>query len=525
MNKIILLIGVLCLMACFDDKGNYDYHDIVEVSIDENENTSFVKNQYDYLEITPKIKYSQEGVNENDFTYQWAIYLDGYVSYETEMEIISNELNLKYQLSQDANTLPYAVVLYITNKKNRTVSQIKYSVTIHPTISSGILALYETSGGSDFDYIATPNAVPTLNENVWMKGVNTTVNGKLLAGSPQMISALRLNKQPINHVYVATDQSMQQLSGEDFSLTTSFEELFYEMPTTWKPQKMLRKGSYATIFINDKEAHCIDLSTSPAFSYIFSDPLPSTEAVGEIEIAPFIYMPTISSYPVAKRGVLYDEFGQRFVRVMEGGDNALDAFPEQKAEALFDVNHIGKDCKWFGEGYNSYGYALFADNELYCADFNMAEKVGGGWFPKPNEAIYNLSVAKYNLSAMPEIDHARYFACGKYAPVFLYATEEDIYACLLGSNPSAAVINNPFADGEKITGIMVYNPDTDIMYDYERVAGTLLYVSTWNGTEGKIYEFAIIRNTGQLGNAKEPLNVFGGMGKIVDMCIKLQGID
>ena len=54
-----------------------------------------------------------------------------------------------------------------------------------------------------------------------------------------------------------------------------------------------------------------------------------------------------------------------------------------------------------------------------------------------------------------------------------------------------------------------------------------------HGTE--IYEFKIARNTGRMDNdipdefgnvdAAAPVNVFDGMGKITDLCIKLQGKD
>ena len=78
--------------------------------------------------------------------------------------------------------------------------------------------------------------------------------------------------------------------------------------------------------------------------------------------------------------------------------------------------------------------------------------------------------------------------------------------------------------------MMIYNPSTYIMSSLADVAGTLLYVATWNGTEGKVYEFAITRNTCEMNNTtaggsnrKAPLNVFGGMGKVVSMCMKLEG--
>ena len=64
----------------------------------------------------------------------------------------------------------------------------------------------------------------------------------------------------------------------------------------------------------------------------------------------------------------------------------------------------------------------------------------------------------------------------------------------------------------------------------QEVKGTLLYVATWNGEEGKVYEFPINRTTLRLnnrddadGNLKAPYNVFTGFGRVVSMCVKPQG--
>jgi hypothetical protein len=143
--------------------------------------------------------------------------------------------------------------------------------------------------------------------------------------------------------------------------------------------------------------------------------------------------------------------------------------------------------------------------------------------------VKNLAVARYDLSGLTDIANAKLYDCGRYGPVFFYATDRNIYACSLAATPTATQINEPFGANETITAMMVYNPNTTTASGFSDVAGTLLYVATWDGTEGKVYEFAITRNSGLMDNAtsndpKAPLNVFGGMGKVVSLCVKLEGL-
>jgi hypothetical protein len=544
MKKKNIIWGALAIMlctACSEDKGNYDYTDFPEVYINPDAKNSFVVNLYDYLNIPLDVKFTRDGADEDDYSYRWVIYHDRWSKDGSEIQEISTDRNLHYQITQSASADPYAVVLYLTNKQRGTTDQIKYSVTVHATISSGILALYETTGGScDFDYIATPNAVPTLETNVRISNALSVANPeKRPEGMPILISAVRENRTVINHVYVCTDKEMVQLSGIDFTQTAGFDDLFYSRPSVWNPQSILRDGyiQYATVMVNGDEVHCINKQTSPNYCVEFSDALqvsPSS-SLDAVEATSWLYVPNEYNYPVGEKAVFYDKQGKRFVRLLaDYYGSSIDAFPIQKSGILFDVNNVGKDCCWLGHGYNHYGYALFKDGEtyeMYCADFNMPAKIydSNTWSYVPVEEVNNLAFGLYDLSSMPEIANAKFFDCGRYAPVFLYATERNIYACALGSNSSATQINNAFASDEVITGMMVYNPNTATMSALNNVAGTLLYVSTWNGTEGKLYEFAIARNSCLMNNTngedkKAPLNVFGGMGRIVSICVKLEGL-
>ena len=110
----------------------------------------------------------------------------------------------------------------------------------------------------------------------------------------------------------------------------------------------------------------------------------------------------------------------------------------------------------------------------------------------------------------------------------MYATTRNIYTYDFNAK-RAILLNDPFPEGEEITAMRIYNVEY-YTANLQDVSGTLLYVATWNGTEGKVYEFPINRTTLRFnnradanGNLKAPYNVFGGFGKVVDMCVKPQG--
>lgn len=84
------------------------------------------------------------------------------------------------------------------------------------------------------------------------------------------------------------------------------------------------------------------------------------------------------------------------------------------------------------------------------------------------------------------------------------------------------LINEPFGENEVITAMQVYKPYATTN-DLANADGTLLYVATWDGQEGRLYEFSLNETNGYL-REKKPLEVFGGMGRIVDFCFKVQGV-
>ncbi len=544
-SKLILTsLIMLVFHACYNDEGNYDYKDINEVYVDTvDSKTSFTIDQFDTLSIHPDVKFTIDQLGEDDLSYKWVIYSDAWSKDESYAEELSSEKNLNVQITQEPDDDEYAVMLYITNEQNNTVSQFKYSVNILPSVVSGWMVLHtDENGQSDLDYIATTNAVPTLDTIKWLRNVYSAMNGNKIIGEPQFVSAIRENSSVIDYVYVATDQQFLQLGGTDFQLLNQDLDLFKVTPDFIAPQFIGRGGfcHYVSLLINNGQVQNINNQASQQWDVQFSRSLSTSSSLeGDIDMAPYAYFSDgCAANTVGQAGVMYDQLNQRFVRLEFSfwEEASVIPFPEQTS-TKFDVNNIGKELLFFEKGYNGHAFAVFTDGtsrELYRVDFNKSNPLyDENGDPYENEAIHNLAVNTYDLSELPEIYDAKHYACGPLGNFFLYASDNNIYTySYAASKKVATLINDPFPEGEVITSMKIYN--TDWFYPLDDVNATLLYVATWNGTEGKLYEFKINRASGRLNNKEEidgvintklPTSVFTGFGRIEDMCVKLEGLD
>ncbi len=541
MNKLFKILGLgivlLYVSSCFDDKGNYDYLTLNEVYVDTvGADLTFTISQFDTLSIVPDIQFSLEDGDEAKLGFSWVMYKDVWSKDEADMDTLSHERNLHKQILQEPASDDYAVVLYVTDASNGIVSQVKYTVTILPSIVSGWMVLHtDENGESDFDYIATPYAVPTLDSTKHLHNIYSAVNGTKIQGEPRFIASTRVNNTAINYVYVATDEETLLTDATDFSLLYRDEDLYKEVPESSDVQYIGRgqECNYVTIMLDGGQVRNINNQASQYWDVAFSDKLDVSGDLGEVDLAPFVYFGDDCSSFLGHSAVMYDKLAQRFVRMPFSfwEETELLPMPEQNSEK-FDVNNIGKDLIYLGKGFNAHAFALFTDGssrELYRADLNIPAVYWEDGNELENEEVHDYAINSYDVSALPEIYEAQFYDCGPLGNFFLYASDQNIYVySYAAASKVATLINDPFDADELITAVKIYN--TDWYYPLDDVNGTLLYVATWNGTEGKLYEYKINRASGFLNNKEEtnlktPTNVFTGFGKIVDMCLKLEGID
>ncbi|MBQ9362102.1 MAG: hypothetical protein IJT97_01645 [Bacteroidaceae bacterium] len=546
-NPLFLLIPLLVVSSCYKDEGNYSYSELNEITADMTETGGvFAVDRYDTLRINPVLQFSQGDIPESDLAYKWEIYLDDWANSEAQSTVLSTEKNLCVQITKPESLTPYAVVLNVTNKQNNTTYRFKYSLSVQPSIMSGLLVLQDDAGTCRLDYFASTHAEPTFAYTHHIPHVYASANGTHLQGTPRGVSFSLVTKSSyepqVKRIYLWTDQEVALLDAADFTRLYSNNELFMVQPEKIDVQNILRSGisSYQTIMINGTDAHALNQQTSMSYGYQFSRPLkPNSTLTGDIRLSKYIYEPDDFGSWTGFEAILYDEAGQRFVKVDYGVNNNSDlkAFEQQtdKTKAIFDVNNIGQTLQWMGKGNAGQGFSVFTDGEtrsIYRTRFNIwsTTSISGneGEDVEVNPQVYNIAIAKYSLSSVTEGDDAKYFDLNRYANTMLYASSRNIYVYDFASK-KATLINDEFPEDEEITAIRIYNVE-HYTANLTDISGTLLYVATWDGTEGKIYEFPLNRTTNRLnnrtaasGNLKEPYEVFTGFAKVVDMCVKPQG--
>ncbi len=520
---LALMAGLMSFAGCYQDKGNYDYVELNEIVIDtEGFQMEYRIMMYDQLTIDPVITFTGGTIPESDLAYEWHIYQDGA---PTSWEVASMEKKLDISFGMVPGE--YKVVVYVTDTKHGISSSMTFDVTVLTDISHGILVLHGADGEGDMDYIITPNIIP----DATTKRVGNVLGaqGRKLPGNPLTVYQHARNWGTMNALYASSDEELFLIDYSNLQVMCASDELFLDNPANKAVVRIGTQNDNRIFLTADGLLREIQ-SARPRWDFALEAPLAVSPLIaGEVRLSKEYTVP--SGYSALYSPVLYDSAGKRFVgrqsyplalapfpvqqdkavpKLDEYGDPVLDAGGNPVLEVIpkaFDINNIGKDILFLGRGFNSVHYAVFKDPGqpnyyLYSMDFNVASTLAATDIPKSVK----------DMSALTEMAGAKFFVLETLGDVLLYGTDRNIYVYDYAGSGTAAKINADFPAGEEITMVELYTQALAPSTTNERV----LYVATWDGTQGKLYEFGFNPGNGQM-TSQTPLNVFEGFGKIVDI--------
>lgn len=501
MTSYKILLGTLLLSAmlsCKKDLGNYDYTNTEMPAID---TTGLGRNlgviRYANLKLDPKV--DVPGKSGANLSYQWLIYKTGNSTTGSVIvpRVLANTKSLDAAISESVGD--YYVELIVTDPETELKRNVRFNLSVSAGIENGWMVLYERNGGGDVDFIITPNTVPGAKVS-WLKNLYSQSMGELLNGTPRFIKQSRRTsfQAPVmNWITVASSTGIHRMNGNDFSLMRENAAMF-RRPTTIDPNALnVSDFSFAEVLINGGRLHYHQVVND-------LDALFGGAVTGDYELAPYIANASASSMITA----VYDQKHSRFIRPFNGAALVLKA-PAAAGQA-FDLSNIGKDMLYMDQGFTNYTNAFFKDKTgngryLYTINFNKAD-----------DGMQ--AVAAYDMSSLPDILNAKFYQSGEMGYVVYYATEEKIYLYdYFGANTATAAFTVPA--GEKITSMKIFKPKPN--FSLTDTEGRLMYIATWDGTTGRVYELAINPTSGQINQT--PLNKFEGMGKVVDMAPKSKG--
>ena len=169
---ILILLSVLLLGACAEDKGNYVYHEINEVAIAEGleqgklyTKVSFVDN----LTFDPVINSTLKDFNEADYEYEWKAIPRGADFEDIEKAdglVLSTERRIDMLLTLKPGD--YSCFFNVTDKETGVCWSTPFYLRVKSMTSEGWMVLCEENGESRMDLVFNSSENEDLiAHNIW----------------------------------------------------------------------------------------------------------------------------------------------------------------------------------------------------------------------------------------------------------------------------------------------------------------------------------------------------------------------
>lgn len=530
----LLISLVLSLAAsCYDDKGNYDYHELEVVRIDTagaGFQSEYAIMRFDVLTLEPNIYFEGKQVtadNQAPLDYLWTIFSATSGSGASAViDTIGRERILNAPITRTGGN--YYVQLVVTNRHDGIRQFFRVPVAVSEVFDGGWMVFYERAdqpGTSDLALIYNPWTKLNANYNRYYTNLYETTNGEPLQGHPIRCFDIAVSlASGNNYVGLCTDHTLVGVSENGIEKALEFNEFFHEAPSTMRPTwygqhgSGVMSGQSSEVLFNDNTIYTNTYSFSATEGRTTRFGVPKF-ADGLGELAPWnAEIPNTLNYGI----VVYDQTNQCF-RYAAYNSAQLEYFGEQDlSAAAFDINHTGMTllmADWGkgtsqGVGLRPYDYILMAKGESrYLAVANFSSS-----YPTDN----NIGLGLYPMDDLcPDIANATSMAASHVGNFIYYTTGNTLYNFAYDSRlPATVAWTAP--EGEELTCVRIMKYYHGTIYGYGMVPSSdnLVHIATWNPEteEGHVYEYLINPASGIL-NSSECYD-YPIPGKVKDMAWK-----
>lgn len=468
---------ILLLTACYSDKGNYDYHDINELTIEgiDRENVYQAYAYQTTLKISPVI-HSTTG-NEENYEYTWRIIprnADTDKGASLDDFIVSHEKELVYpvQLSDGDYTGFFEVKDLATG-----VTWIE-DFYLHVTSqgSTGWLIACEENGRTRLDLIGkdSEGKNDVLYPDLWK-------NLEFDMGSPKRLFFLGDNWGTFGFPFLATDKGSYAITGTDFHIGEDTDLKWYFGTAG---DHILIQSSANDIYtaapnlvaywwvISDKgEIYKTECSNQAFFSY----PINMVNGETEFKAAPFIgvsyswwYMADVEPWNYDYAVIFYDMDGRRFLSKYDANN-----YPSEMqciGTQLFDVV-TGRDMVFMDSHYDIDELVVAVLKEPASPEYYLY-----GMLLKFQE----IEQFCYGKIEGPDMANARFFALHPSLNVLFYTTENKVYRVDIGNQTTM-----------NVTEVLALDPGEEIVVcKFNKI----LYLDGPEGMSDNMYKLVICTN-------------------------------
>lgn len=531
---IMLLVNILSLSGCYDDKSTLAISSIDYVAID---TTGIELKQYvgyqEILDITPVIQPEKPGLQ-----YQWS--LTDIPNLSGELQVISTEKELHYVINRPISAQPYYLQLTITDTENDELQNTCiWEVYVQSTFTSGLLITDSKEETSDFTYIKNQTVSERYDkEEKIYRQILKTANG---TSYPGIISSLTFNNfgNRTNQVWAITSEGYcSRFDCMDFSENgnSDSEKLLPFKPEGFKFYSFFK--GHQRFFANTSNGI---YSFMPLAANLFSVP---DGTVTGCEISNNIYANNTDESNSSYYVVWLDKGKGAFLAYTSPAFNqyAIKGYQENNAFNPNDMGNQsaiaaittenGKQTTFCLKQDDTGSYTIYTLNNYVAAVTQWSEELGETIEISP--AIEASAQSKYTIpdEGKALLDQAVSVFFAKKENILYVATRQGIYAIIYGMSNTATVstlakfspepgeyitLAKLFQQGyyaRNINAIIGNNPSMPELPWNNRA---IIVATQKNDSEGKLY---VIPMTSQVGTGnldKSKALVYDGFNKINDV--------
>ncbi|TKC64090.1 hypothetical protein FBD94_07040 [Pedobacter hiemivivus] len=499
-SNILSLLSVvmlsMLLAACMKDKSNYDLKPINEIEITALSTATNIDILLsDTLRIKPTV--TQDNVTSGTYTYSWYMFSDAF----GPKIVLSDKKDLK--VAMNAPLGGYTLMYVVKDVSTNITSTVQTHVTITSRFGSGIVVLEEKPQGGDISHLGFDgeiyrNLYSEANKGSYLPTPVGQLTGFYYKSGEQI--------QKPYYVFVsAPGRTTMQLDPETYQNAGPFSGLLAIPPSA--PVELSAIQGYA----NGNAIYAIVNGKVQFGSPSASTPFFDGALLGDYEVAPFIITSTsggkANTPAITANFICYDQKYGRFLWFTGGSVGLLNTYStDMSSPGAFDPNNVNKKCV----------YACYSNQYAYY-NWLMKDAAGKMYFYQIYPiGIQKAAAASAEIPISAEMSGATIFAGSTQLPHIYYVSGNNVMVYDYKSNTATIVYTG--ATTEQITDMkfsVSRVAEFSTSYMILRTTGKL-YVSTYNGAEGKINEFDV-SPTGALGS---PVKTYSGFAKIISMFYK-----
>ena len=519
MKKLLIFaISLVALSACYDDKGNYDYHELEEVLIDTagtGMQAEYAIMRYDSLRIAPNIYFEGALVTDESLApldYMWTIYsATTGVGANQVIDTIGYHSVLDTVITRTGGA--YYVQLAVTNRNDGIRQFFRTMVTVSEIFDGGWMVFYERAdrpGYSDLALIYNPWVKSNSTTNRIYENLYSTNNGgEPLPGSPVRCLDIAVSlTSGNNYIGLCTDQTLVGVSENGFERALAFGDFFYQQPDTEAPIWYGQHGGGAVsgysseVLINGGSIYTNTYSFSATEGRTTKFGMPKRseeETIGELA-AWNAEVPNVMNYGV----IVYDQTNQCF-RYAAYNSSRLERFAAQDATKFGGdmLNNTGMTMLMsdWGKGTSASAALLPHDYSIMAEGTNRYLLVTNFATTAPTDN--NICVGKYKLTGKcGGIANATTMAASHVGSFIYYGSGNKVYRYAYDGRGMAKAIWTASSEGEEVTCVRMMKYYHATIYGYGMVpsADNLVHIATWNEQtqQGHLYQYRIDPASGDI---------------------------